>query len=273
MGEEDAEIALLHQLQAGQENVAWGDEGANVAAKGEQIEDNNEQDKKETVVDDQVLCAFPPSASGAVSDDGDYDPSSVTSIPAVTISGQEDSRSSSRASTRKPKTVGGFIADDSDEEYDASTPPQPTSLQPSTSNTPSRAIAPSPLQNSVSQGDLQTLTENPKDSTVGTSTSNTPSVNPSIGGVTRSLQAPQVLTSAAPVQGTSVPKARLPHDKTGILEDRIKEDPRGDIEAWLSLISEHCNRNKLDEARAVYERFFKVFPQAVSLALYLHNLF
>ncbi len=67
--------------------------------------------------------------------------------------------------------------------------------------------------------------------------------------------------------GTTLPKARLPHDTTGILEDRIKEDPRGDLDAWLALIKEHRNRNKLDDARAVYERFFKVFPQAVSVAI------
>ncbi|KZF18863.1 Suf-domain-containing protein [Xylona heveae TC161] len=57
-------------------------------------------------------------------------------------------------------------------------------------------------------------------------------------------------------------KARLPNDRVGILEDRIKEDPRGDMDAWLSLISEHRRRNKIDEARTVYERFLKRFPLA-----------
>lgn len=61
----------------------------------------------------------------------------------------------------------------------------------------------------------------------------------------------------------TLPKARLPHDKVGMLEDRIKEDPRGDIEAWLGLIEEHKKRNKLEDARACYERFFAVFPSAV----------
>ena len=61
----------------------------------------------------------------------------------------------------------------------------------------------------------------------------------------------------------SLPKARLPHDKIGLLEDRIKEDPRGDIEAWLGLIEEHKKRNKFEDARACYERFFAVFPSAV----------
>lgn len=59
-------------------------------------------------------------------------------------------------------------------------------------------------------------------------------------------------------------RGRLPHDRVGILEDRIHADPRGDTDAWLELINEHRTRNKLDSAREVYERFFKVFPSAVS---------
>ncbi|KAL8871935.1 MAG: hypothetical protein Q9174_002339 [Haloplaca sp. 1 TL-2023] len=59
-----------------------------------------------------------------------------------------------------------------------------------------------------------------------------------------------------------LPKARLPHDKIGILEDRIQEDPRGDMDAWLSLIGEYRTRGKFPEACATYERFFLVFPAA-----------
>ena len=63
---------------------------------------------------------------------------------------------------------------------------------------------------------------------------------------------------------TALPKTRLPHDRVGILEDRIKEDPRGDLDAWVSLIDEHRRRGKIEEARNVFERFFGVFPWAVS---------
>jgi cleavage stimulation factor subunit 3 len=268
MAEEDAEIALLHSMQAGQDSVAWESDGANGDAEGElpsNTEHNNHQVKKEAVADDQVLRALSPSGAGAVSDGGEYDPSSVTSLPAVAIAGEDGSRSSSRASTRKRKTVGGFIADDSDEETDSSAGQASTSLlQPPTSNVPKRA--PSPLQTSVTQQDLQGTPENQGDSTAVPQSSHTLSVNPSSAGLP-SVQAPatQVLTSAGTsAQGFSVPKARLPNDRTGILEDKIKEDPRGALDSWLALINEHKNRNKLDEARAVYERFFKVFPQAVS---------
>ena len=67
--------------------------------------------------------------------------------------------------------------------------------------------------------------------------------------------------AATPV--SAAPKARLPHDKIGILEDRTKEDPQGDLDAWLSLINEHKKRGKLEDARSVYERFLVVFPSAV----------
>lgn len=67
--------------------------------------------------------------------------------------------------------------------------------------------------------------------------------------------------AATPI--SAAPKARLPHDKIGILEDRIKEDPRGDLDAWQNLINEHKKRGKLEDARNVYERFLVVFPSAV----------
>ena len=70
-------------------------------------------------------------------------------------------------------------------------------------------------------------------------------------------------SSAQGSAGLSAPKARLPHDRVGILEDRIAEDSKGDVDAWLALIGEHRKRNKLDDARTVYERFFKIFPSAV----------
>lgn len=61
----------------------------------------------------------------------------------------------------------------------------------------------------------------------------------------------------------AVPKGRLAHDVVGILEDRIKDDPRGDVLAWLELIEELKRRNKQDEVRQLYDRFFEVFPLAV----------
>ena len=87
-------------------------------------------------------------------------------------------------------------------------------------------------------------------------------------------QPPQASTSA-PQQGNdavpATPTARLPHDKVGQLEDRIKEDPRADTDAWMSLIAHYKEKGQFDQMRGVYERFFKVFPNAVCSRLFLKN--
>jgi cleavage stimulation factor subunit 3 len=76
----------------------------------------------------------------------------------------------------------------------------------------------------------------------------------------------EVIASLRPALRTNhAVKARLPQDRVGMLEDRIQLDPKGDIEAWLALLAEHRNKNKLEEARKTYDRFFKVFPTAVSI--------
>lgn len=64
--------------------------------------------------------------------------------------------------------------------------------------------------------------------------------------------------------GQALPRSRLAHDIVGILEDRIREDPKGDLAAWKGLILEHERRERLEEARAVFERFLKLVPTAVS---------
>ncbi|CAG7989791.1 unnamed protein product [Penicillium olsonii] len=71
-------------------------------------------------------------------------------------------------------------------------------------------------------------------------------------------------TAPTPVPDSDSPSAqgRLAHDRVGILQDRIEQDPRGDIPAWLELIAEHRSRNRLDGARETYESFLKVFPMA-----------
>ena len=261
MAGEDEEIALLRQMQAAQGEMARTINGE-ARESGDDLpsdtEHTVEQVKKEPVADDQVSRAV--SQSGADDSDGDYDPPPVTSLPAVTLKAEaEDLRAESR-SPRKPKTVGGFIADDSSEGDDVSTPGSTTEglLQPISTRT--RSLSPSPLQNSVTQQDLQDQ--------VDSKVNATPPAAATINGGDATTQLPPAQGAVDPpstsaVTSKALPKARLPHDRIGILEDRIKEDPRGDLEAWFSLIDEHRKRNKLDDARAVYERFFKIFPQAV----------
>lgn len=263
MAEEDADIALLHQLQAGQDATAWED-GDNGIAEGDlpsNTEDNNEHAMQDSVKDAQVSRALSTSGAAALAADSDYDPSSITSLPAV-VTEQDCSRPSSQTSVRKPKTVGGFIADDSDEENDESTPTITGHLQIPASDNPKRSL--SPLQNSTTQQEVAIKMENQVDSKTEALSSIPPSVNPSNVGTPIEQSSAQVHVSVGVEQNISIPKARLPHDKVGMLEDRVKEDPRGDMEAWLSLIGEHRKRNKLDDAKAVYERFLKVFPHSVS---------
>ena len=97
----------------------------------------------------------------------------------------------------------------------------------------------------------------------GASSDNLPTALPSETLSVPHLTQTEPAATPKPLPQVSAPRARLPHDKIGILEDRVKQDPRGDLDAWLSLIGEHKKRGKINEARSVYERLFKVFPQAV----------
>jgi cleavage stimulation factor subunit 3 len=54
-------------------------------------------------------------------------------------------------------------------------------------------------------------------------------------------------------------------DPVALLEARIKEDPRGDMDAWLNLIADHKRRNHIEALRNTYERFLDVFPQAADI--------
>lgn len=273
---DDIALELEHELQAGLEMNTWGEGGANGATEDEQpsnTEHNMEQvvKEEENLADAQVLRALSPD-DDALSDGGEYDPSSIDLLAVPAVSTQE-SRPSSQTSTRKPRTVGGFIADDSDEEeYDAATSVQtpPVLLEPPVSGTPNRSTSHSPLQNSITQPDMQSSSENQVDSGAEMLSSTLHMTYQGAGAISAPLTPAtpaEPLTATAPIvsaPAASAPRARLPNDTTGILEDRIKEDPRGDLDAWLTLISEHRKRSKLDDARAVYERFLKLFPQSVS---------
>ncbi|OBT56818.1 hypothetical protein VE04_04371 [Pseudogymnoascus sp. 24MN13] len=266
MAEDDAEIALLHQMQSGQESVSWGqgadDTEEDVGATNTENSDQPVKEEEKDFSDDQVLRALSP--SDALSDGEEYNPESANPVPSHTTTSLAGTGPPSRASpARKPKTIGGFLADDSDDEDDVeiATSKSTALLQPPTSG-PTRSVSRSPLhleavpQDSAAQTPVPTL-ETPNPLGDGERTS---------AGASNQTSTPNAsATVTAPIAGTSLPKARLPHDRVGILEDRIKEDPRGDLDAWLSLITEHRNRNKLDDARVVYDRFFKVFPMAADI--------
>ena len=190
-------------------------------------------------------------------DAGEYDPESITfttpasavaPAPALAVEPgpepkQEQEQDLPRPS-KKPKTAGGFLvgsSDDEDEDEDDAPAPAPdtTTLKPAPATAQTQPFSPSPLQQSSTVQDTPAQVsnnENPVDS----------------------------VSAAALV-------VEPPVDYVANLEDRIKEDPRGAVNAWLDLIREHRSQNRIDEARAVYERFFKTFPQAVSSPSTFHR--
>jgi cleavage stimulation factor subunit 3 len=178
----------------------------------------------------------------------------------------------------KQRTVGGFVVDDDDED-DEDIPMAGTSgqLNEAGDDTPQRSVNQTPI-NTLPQPDtsIDKAAQEQDSSDSGVAVPLDPAPNgaapvSSSSGVPpsqTSLRVPSPTAAKASVHSSlssvSLPKARLPQDTVGILEDRIAEDPRGDVDAWMSLINEHQRRSKFDDARAVYERFFQIFPFAVS---------
>ena len=221
-----------------------------------------------------------------------------TSLPATTSSTQTAPAKSdpqslprpSHGSVQKPspppahlasmrsQTIGGFVVDDDDDDNETQLPATnsngslhaPFSIIGGGSH---KTLLPQdvPLQKVAEDHDILRVSRENRTSSdiVGVlpNTSSLPEDNPA--KPTQSPLIPQVNTATQQnaASTAAVPKARLPHDRVGILEDRIKDDPRGDMEAWLGLINDHRKRNKIEEARKVYERFFKIFPMAVSDSL------
>lgn len=181
-----------------------------------------------------------------------------------------------------PRIVGGFEVDDDPEDeegtpdgkdevdvydpavgldFEVSTP-APANAFDRTSQSPEQenGITPVPVQATGSPADISSSTTLP----AGVDAPRTATATPA---PTASDVPPQPDPPRSPVNGAAVapglPKSRLAHDVVGILEDRIKDDPRGDIDAYLELIQEFKNRNKQDEVRRVYEQYLSVFPFAV----------
>lgn len=136
------------------------------------------------------------------------------------------------------------------------------------------------IQNDVQDQSASAVVQNGVPSTVSNHSVMSPDVG-AISAIDFAAKLPQPASAAQRIEAVSsaaeqattpsiaAPKIRLPHDRIGILEDRIKEDPRGDLDAWLNLIGEHRKRGKLEDARKAYERFLGVFPSCVSIVINL----
>ncbi|KAL5357880.1 hypothetical protein BJX96DRAFT_145437 [Aspergillus floccosus] len=184
----------------------------------------------------------------------------------------------------KTKTIGGFVVEDEDEDdagdadyeppavlgvEDMSTLPINVPQQPVSGNEKQATSTPDVSLDEAAQesASAKNTPNSSFPSVVATAAApskleaSTPSGQELYN--TQTLQSDPAQGSAAPTPAPDSPsaaKGRLPHDRVGMLEDRVQEDPRGDMAAWIELINEHRSRNRIDNARDVYERFLKVFP-------------
>ena len=245
-----------------------------------------------------IIMSIPPNSSGSDSPDMTRDnllspisashplptrPESVEPPAATTASLPQ---SATPVTTSAPRTRGGFEVDDDEDiedneegkddvdvydpetgfDVDGSTPALDQTALDRTSQSPEQENGTTPLPVQIPGGP-------------GASSSALPAAeglyNPA-EAATPSVADNQVQATPPPAQVNGVlsaplPKTRLAHDVVGILEDRIKDDPRGDTEAYLELINELKSRNKQDEVRSIYEQYLKVFPLDVSPPLlFLH---
>jgi cleavage stimulation factor subunit 3 len=221
-------------------------------------------------------------------------PESTANTPPPATDGLKPQPADAAVPSKQPRTVGGFVVESEDEDEVPESKQQATGAAllnaNGSSHSPQRTFSHSP-NNTLPHSNVPVHSTQDQGHT---------GVAPSIS--LASNDAAPVQSPAVPPQGTPVPdltmsggssqlntvsarpstvpatpvtnlqKPRLPQDRVGILEDRIAEDPRGDIEAWLSLIEELRRRHKIDEVRTLYERFFKLFPTSVRRTVHIMSL-
>lgn len=174
-------------------------------------------------------------ANGDSEDAADYDPESVSLVGAVTGLDPKQLKPSPQPIGKKRKTAGGFLVGDSDdsENEEASAPNVQPPATKSSPKSPAQAHnggaqkAPSPV-------------------------------------ATQFAQAGADLDGPKPSHASVVPPV-MSYDPIAALELRVKEDPRGAMDAWLSLVAAYHQRNNIQETRDVYERFLAIFPHAADM--------
>ena len=192
-------------------------------------------------------------------------------VPSRTASRQSAPPASTPVpSQNQSRTKGGFVVESDDEDgqedqkEDSVDPYEPTDLA---DTAPAVQDDEPAMTSSISPDSAQIppqIVTNGTSNHLSVPVASTPvSSNSQIPAAVSHVQSAANSKVSTPI--SAAPKTRLPNDVIGILEDRIKEDPRGDMDAWLRLIQEHRDRNRQTEARATYEKFFKVFPSAVSI--------
>ena len=273
MADMEAELAFLKSLQSDLTG------GYSNGKQGQQHLPTDEEDEEEDYDPSNLMpeTDYPSRPLQAGSEGSSASESAQSPSKAATPSNQKPAEAPVPA--KQPRTMGGFVVESEDDEDELPTV-RPKAVGSAllnvargSSDTPRRSLSQTPnntlpstnvpLHSAAQDQGVSGVVPTGVTDTVPNVAAVIPNQGASAHETLKPSQAP-TLSQTANAAATSLPKARLPHDRVGILEDRIAEDPRGDMDAWLSLISEHRKRNKFDEARAVYDRFFKVFPSAVS---------
>lgn len=189
---------------------------------------------------------------------------------------------SSESSAPAPRMRGGFEVDDDEEPEDVETGKDEVDVYDPTAGFDVDALTPT----AAVQTPLDRTTQSPEQENgttpvpvqasgsldgVSSSTLVTSLESPAVSAAIPTQNLVEIQLQATPsrsdVNGSHappVPRSRLSNDVIGILEDRIKDDPRGDTEAYLELIKELKSRNKENEVRKVYDDYLTVFPLDVS---------
>ncbi|PLB52918.1 putative mRNA 3'-end-processing protein rna14 [Aspergillus steynii IBT 23096] len=295
MAEDDAEKAFFQAQAMNADSVdyqAGEDQGADNSDSDDYDPSKTLHDQYSAPLTDSTPNGHVPSTAIPQSNPQDQTslaPESDPSPPAGNaVPSQTPSRAESQASTSVPapgtavqpktRTIGGFVVDDEDEDDagDADYEP-PAVLGVEDMNAIPMNVPQQPISGNANE-DTSTpdvsLDEAAQDS-AGVKNAPNSSYPPAVASkndasipsgslynsrTSQSDNAQGSATATPAPDSPSTSKGRLPHDRVGILEDRIQEDPRGDIPAWIELLNEHRSRSRIDSARDVYERFLQVFP-------------
>ncbi|KAF2175602.1 hypothetical protein K469DRAFT_683864 [Zopfia rhizophila CBS 207.26] len=282
MADMDAELAFLNSLKESDPAGNYANDDAEQAPPA--------ADEEEDYDPSVLISSYPAQNVQSPSDQSASMPESATQTPPPATNDSLKPKltdASVPTPSKQPRTMGGFVveSEDDEDEVPVSRPKAAGSTllnaTGGSSGTPQRSLTQTPnntlpatnvpLHSAQDQG-LSGVSSSTS-VTVNDTAPNVASAVPDAGfqaldatklGMEEFPNATSARPSTAAVTPitSSLPKPRLPQDRIGMLEDRVAEDPRGDMEAWLSLITEHRKRHKLDDARAVYDRFFKVFPSA-----------
>lgn len=259
-----------HQGDAWDENEEYEDSDGD---QQEDSQDSSDQDQAEYSLDQPSHASgdLLPSADGATDDVGDYDPASVTSAAAPELAPPvlENNRALHIASpqpAQKPrKTAGGFLVGDSDSDSDSEDDGEPVAASSGLAAGPASqsSVPRSPAPSSTAVPDFAGVPSNPHPPPQVTAAVTAPPNRLGNG----SVAAPSA-SADAPSTGHQAAAAAAP-DRIAALESRVRDDPRGAMDAWLALIKEYRSRNDVEASRQVYDRFLQIFPQAVSLYLFV----